>query len=86
MAPPKSYLGRDLIQCKRVKGKAKKHPFDKPPQLITQLCKEFPQGRVLDPFCGGGGLLLGAHQLGWDCVGIDIDPEACKTAKERLEL
>ena len=77
-------MGRDLVPVKRVPPKQKRHPFDKPPELVEQMCKAFPAGRVIDPFCGAGGLLVGAKRLGWDAVGIDIDTQSVQTARERL--
>src|SRR2546423_5381352 len=40
----------------------KTHGANKPPQLMAQLIEFFtkPQGRVLDPFAGVGGTLIGA--------------------------
>lgn len=40
---------------------------------------------VIDPFCGSGTNCLAAHLLGLDYIGMDIDPEACKTAESRLK-
>ena len=77
-------MGRDLVSMKRVSPSRKKHPFDKPPELVESVCKAFPPGRVIDPFCGAGGLLVGAKRLGWDVVGIDIDTKSVQTARERL--
>lgn len=33
--------------------------------------------RVLDLFCGGGGAAEGYARLGWEVVGVDIDPQPC---------
>ena len=76
--------GDDLIQCKRVAPSQKMHPFDKPVALVEQMLRPFPPGRILDPFCGGGSLLVGAQRLGWDVVGIDISREFVEIAKTRL--
>ena len=81
---PLGYAGKDIISCKRVKVADKTHAFEKPSALVTALCGAFPPGRALDPFCGTGGLLLGAKTLGWNAVGIDVGREFCETAKERL--
>lgn len=83
-APKNTYLGRDLIELKPVSVKTKKHAFDKPPELVEKFASAFPAGRVLDPFCGAGGLLVGAQRLGWEVVGIDIDKHFCDTARLRL--
>ena len=83
-AAPKAFLGRDLVQMARVRKSQKTHPFAKPPELVKELCHAFPPGRVLDPFCGSGGLLVGAQALGWETVGIDIDKDACERARDML--
>ena len=78
------FLGRDLIQCPTVRGKGKMHPFDKPVELVEKMLSGFRTGRILDPFCGAGSLLVGAQRLGWDVVGIDISREFVDIARTRL--
>jgi DNA modification methylase len=68
------------------------HPFKGahfatfPPDLIKPCvlagCPE--GGVVLDPFFGAGTTGLVAEKLGRNYIGIDINPEYCKIAKERL--
>jgi modification methylase len=41
---------------------------------------------VLDPFVGSGTSGIAAKQLGRDFIGIDIVPEYCKMAEERIEI
>ena len=82
---PDGYLGRDLVQCKRVSGKSKEHPFSKPPELVETILSNFPAGRILDPFCGTGGLLVGAQRLGWDVVGVEIGKQFAEVAEKRLQ-
>lgn len=50
------------------------HPSPKPPQLMATLINFFTQqgGRVLDPFAGVGGTLLGCALTGRTGVGIDL--------------
>ena len=78
------YVGQNIIHIPAITGTKKQHPFDKPPELVEEFAKAFPPGRVLDPFCGAGGLLVGARRLGWDVVGVDILQESCNTAGSRL--
>ncbi|MCM1557894.1 MAG: site-specific DNA-methyltransferase [Anaeroplasma bactoclasticum] len=42
-------------------------------------------GIVLDPFCGSGTTGVVALEYGRDFIGIDINPEYCQMAKERIE-
>lgn len=41
--------------------------------------------RLLDPFCGTGGILLEAGMIGAHVIGADIDPQMVKGTKENLE-
>ena len=79
---PNGYCGMDVVRIPRPTNKA--HPFEKPPELTEFLLRQFTPGRILDPFCGGGTVLLGAKRLGWDVVGIDISAEFARTANTRL--
>lgn len=46
----------------------------------------FQPGIVLDPFCGSGTACVVAKKLGRDYVGIDLNPEYCEMARQRLEF
>jgi hypothetical protein len=42
---------------------------------------------IIDPFCGYGTVPAVAEALGYDAIGIDIDPEMCERARNlKLEL
>jgi DNA modification methylase len=55
----------------------KEHGANKPPQLMRQLIEFFtkPDGRILDPFAGVGGTLIGASicQKPREAIGIEIN-------------
>lgn len=57
----------------------KAHGANKPPQLMAQLIEFFtkPGGRVLDPFAGVGGTLIGASicKKPRQAIGIEINPK-----------
>jgi DNA modification methylase len=55
----------------------KAHGANKPPQLMRQLIEFFTKEgeRVLDPFAGVGGTLLGATLAGRRATGIELNPE-----------
>lgn len=78
------FAGKDIIDIPRPNNKTKTHSFEKPQELVLNLCKVFPKGRVIDPFCGTGGLLVGAKKLGWEVVGVDIEKNFCDIAQDRL--
>jgi len=44
-----------------------------------------PDDLILDPFCGSGTTCVAAKMLGRRYIGIDISPEYCKIAEERLK-
>jgi DNA modification methylase len=56
----------------------KAHGANKPPQLMRSLVEFFTRadGRVLDPFAGVGGTLIGAAlcEPPRECVGVEINP------------
>lgn len=63
-----------------------KHPCVKPSSLmrylITLVCP--PGGTVLDPFAGSGSTLLAADQLGFNAVGIEMDPTYAEDARRKV--
>ena len=52
------------------------------PETARRLIESFspPEGRVLDPFCGSGTVLVEARQLGRNAFGIDANPLAVELA------
>jgi DNA modification methylase len=54
-----------------------RHGGQKPPELCADLIRVFTKsgGRVLDPFAGVGGTLLGAALCGRQAIGIELNPE-----------
>ena len=52
------------------------------PETASRLVESFspPGGRVLDPFCGSGTVLIEARQLGRHAFGIDANPLAVELA------
>ncbi|MET0793116.1 MAG: DNA methyltransferase, partial [Polyangiaceae bacterium] len=52
------------------------------PETARRLIESFspPHGRVLDPFCGSGTVLVEARQLGRHAFGIDANPLAVELA------
>ena len=63
------------------------HPAMFPEELATRILKLFSfQGAfVLDPFAGVGTTALSAKKHGRHYLGIDISPDYCQTARDRLE-
>ena len=42
------------------------------------------QGVVLDPFAGSGSTLAAAESLGYQSIGIELDPDYAKVAKAAI--
>lgn len=55
------------------------------PPLAKKLIETYvPEGRnVLDPYCGGGGVLVESLLLGRNCAGFDINPLAVMISKAK---
>ncbi len=62
------------------------HPAPFPVALPTRCIESTNAQVILDPFSGSGTTALAARRLGRNYIGIDISPEYCKQAEERLAL
>jgi site-specific DNA-methyltransferase (adenine-specific) len=62
------------------------HPAPFPLELAYRLVRmfSFSGDTVIDPFCGTGTTMVAAMKAGRNSIGIEIDPEYCKMAEERL--
>jgi DNA modification methylase len=59
------------------------HPSLKPQSFMRQIVRaSLPLGRgvVLDPFMGGGSTIAAAISVGYESIGIELDPAFFKTA------
>ncbi len=58
----------------------------KPLPLIIKIINDFtePNDIILDPFLGSGTTAVAAKQLRRKFIGIEINPEYCKIAEQRL--
>jgi hypothetical protein len=62
------------------------HPYPAKfiPEIPHALIAEFapPDGSlILDPFCGSGTSLVEAQRAGYDAVGVDLNPIACRISR-----
>jgi modification methylase len=60
------------------------HPAPFPVELPTRVINSTNAKIALDPFVGWGTTAVAARNLGRDYVGIDLSPEYCSLARERL--
>lgn len=44
--------------------------------------RDLPRGKLVDVGCGSGEMLQIADQLGWDCLGLELDAQAVLTSKK----
>lgn len=61
------------------------HPAPFPIELIERIVGSTTAEIVLDPFMGSGTTAVVAKQLGRKYIGIDVSPEYCKMAEDRIE-
>lgn len=48
--------------------------------------EKIENGKFLDIGCGSGSTVRAAVDLGWEAVGVDIDPELIRVGKEQLQV
>jgi len=63
-----------------------KHPSQKPIKLIERLISENSKENdlILDLFIGTGTIAVAAKHLKRNFIGIEINPEYCEIARQRL--
>lgn len=86
-----NWVGRDMVYPNNVLHMAtecynRNHSATFPVALPSWFIKLFtlPGDVVLDPFLGSGTTAVAAKQLGRRYIGIDINPEYCEIARERI--
>lgn len=62
------------------------HPTQKPVALYTWLLDRYAKegDRILDTHLGSGSIAIAAHNLGYDLVGYELDPDYYQAALHRL--
>ncbi len=64
----------------------KQHPTQKPQALMRYLLNQFSKEGdiILDPFAGSGSTCVASKELKRNFIGIEISPEYCRIAEDRL--
>ncbi|MGH9350281.1 MAG: DNA-methyltransferase, partial [Vicinamibacterales bacterium] len=63
------------------------HPSLKPQAFLRQLVRAMlplGEGTVLDPFAGAGSTLAAANAVGYDSIGVELDPAYVKMAQSGI--
>jgi len=76
----------NVLHHKPIRGKNKLHPTEKPTSLLRELITASTvEGEVvLDAFAGSGSFKEAAQLENRSYIGIDIRPEYCQIARDRL--
>ena len=75
------------LNIKKIIPSALQHPTPKPEELPGHFIKLHTQKDmvVLDPFSGGGSTLVAAQKLDRKWIGMELSPEYCEMARERIK-
>jgi DNA modification methylase len=76
----------DILKYSAVPVGERKHPAEKPLDLLLQLIEKHAAKTILDPFLGSGTAAVAAKKLGRHFLGFEINPEYCRIAEERIAL
>lgn len=63
----------------------RRHPTEKPIDLMAYLIRKLDAGTVLDPFCGSGCVLEAARLLGRKAIGVEVKEAYCESAARRFD-
>ena len=80
----KSWVGAN---AKERDEKDRIHPTQKPVALYKWLLTNYakPGDKILDTHVGSASSLIACHDLGFDAVGFELDPDYYKASLERLQ-
>lgn len=76
---------QNVLSFHPVNGPDKRHIAEKPLALMEELLSVTPaDSLILDPFCGSGTTCAAAKKLGRRYIGMELDPDYCRIARNRL--
>ena len=75
----------EINQVKNTNKEKTAHPCQMPVEVMRRVIGVLPSDvLIIDPFMGTGTTGLAARELGFDFVGIELDPSYYATAQQRL--
>lgn len=79
-------MKRDIIESPVENLPGNGHPAIFPVRIIREMIRLLcpPKGLVLDPYLGSGSTMVAASIENRSCIGIDISPNYCAAALERI--
>lgn len=80
------YRWNGMLQEDMKNKEVRIHPTQKPRVLFKKIIVDYSKegDTILDPFLGSGTTAVACKELGRKYIGIEIDPEYCKIAEQRL--
>ncbi len=75
----------DILKCRAVPIKNRRHLAEKPTELLTRLISKHCPKKVLDPFMGSASTAEACERLGVCFIGIEKDQKYFEVAKNRIE-
>lgn len=81
------FVWNGMIQGDMKNKEERLHPTQKPVALYEWILNNYakPGYKILDTHVGSGSSLVACHNLGFDCVGFELDSEYFELASNRLE-
>lgn len=79
-------MKRDVIESPVESLPGNGHPAIFPVRVVREIIRLLcpPDGQVLDPYLGSGSTMVAAVYEGRSCIGMDISPDYCDAAEERV--
>ncbi len=78
---------KSIIKSSNASHTNRFHPTEKPTDLMEWLINTYsnPDDLICDPFAGSGSTLVACKKLNRRFIGIEISPEYCTIAEQRLK-